>query len=133
MREPGSFPRLGRAPEEGNGHPLQYACIQYTTHPVNFMTEEPGRLQSMGLQRIGHGRATSLSFLSFFLYNNQLHLSSSSGWRVLTSFIISTSRPCRAQCSVGIKEHMREGMQRKKLTLFGKGLSSSYYVPYTCS
>ena len=26
-------------------------------------TEEPGRLQSMGLQRVGHDRATSLSFL----------------------------------------------------------------------
>ena len=26
--------------------------------------EEPGRLQSMGLQRVRHGRATSLSFLS---------------------------------------------------------------------
>ena len=25
-------------------------------------TEEPGRLQSMGSQRIGHNRATSLSF-----------------------------------------------------------------------
>ena len=27
-------------------------------------TEEPGRLQSMGSQRVGHDRATSLSFLS---------------------------------------------------------------------
>ena len=32
-------------------------------------TEEPGRLQSMGSQRVGHNRATSVSsFLSFFLY-----------------------------------------------------------------
>ena len=31
-------------------------------------TEKPGRLQSMGSQRVGHDRATSLSFfLSFFL------------------------------------------------------------------
>ena len=30
-------------------------------------TEEPGRLQSMGSQRVRHNRATSLS-LSFFLF-----------------------------------------------------------------
>ena len=29
-------------------------------------TEEPGGLQSMGLQRVGHDLATSLSFFSFF-------------------------------------------------------------------
>ena len=29
-------------------------------------TEEPGRLQSMGSQRVSHDLATSLSFLSFF-------------------------------------------------------------------
>ena len=30
-------------------------------------TEEPGRLQSMGSQRVGHNRATSLSFfLSYY-------------------------------------------------------------------
>ena len=28
-------------------------------------TEEPGRLQSMGLQRVGHDRATSLSLFTF--------------------------------------------------------------------
>ena len=33
---------------EGNGNPLQYSCLE------NPMTEEPGRLQSMGLQRVGH-------------------------------------------------------------------------------
>ena len=29
-------------------------------------TEEPGRLQSMGLQRVGHGRDFTFFFLSFF-------------------------------------------------------------------
>ena len=33
-------------------------------------TEEPGRLQPMGLQRVGHNRATSLS-LSFNLINQE--------------------------------------------------------------
>ena len=44
----GSIPGLGRFPEEGNGNPLQYSCLE------NSMEEEPGRLQSMGLQRAGH-------------------------------------------------------------------------------
>jgi len=32
------------------------------------LVEEPGKLQTMGLQRVGHDRATSLSFFSFFLW-----------------------------------------------------------------
>ena len=34
-------------PKEGNGNPLQYSCL------VNPMVEEPGRVQSMGLLRVG--------------------------------------------------------------------------------
>ena len=26
--DPGSIPGLGRSPEEGNGNPLQYACLE---------------------------------------------------------------------------------------------------------
>ena len=26
--EPGSIPGLGRSPGEGNGHPLQYSCLE---------------------------------------------------------------------------------------------------------
>ena len=44
---------------EGNGTPLQYACLE------NPWTEEPGRLQSMGSQRVGHDWATSLSLFTF--------------------------------------------------------------------
>ena len=33
---------------EGNGTPLQYSCLE-----IPWM-EEPGRLQSMGLLRVGH-------------------------------------------------------------------------------
>ena len=40
----GLIPGLGRFPEEGNGKPLQYSCLE------NSMEEEPGGLQSMGLQ-----------------------------------------------------------------------------------
>ena len=44
----GSMPGLGRSPGGGNGNPLQYFCLG------NLWTEEPGRLQSIGLQRVGH-------------------------------------------------------------------------------
>ena len=42
----GSIPGSGRSAGEGNGTPLQYWKIPWT--------EEPGRLQSMGSQRVGH-------------------------------------------------------------------------------
>ena len=37
-----------RSPGGENGNPLQYSCLE------NSMTEEPGGLQSMGLQRVGY-------------------------------------------------------------------------------
>ena len=51
---------------EGNGTPLQYSCLE------NPMAEEPGGLQSMGLQRVGHDWETSLSLFTFM---NPLHCS----------------------------------------------------------
>ena len=44
----GSMPGSGRYPRERNGNPLQYSCLG------NPMTEEPGGLQSMESQRVGH-------------------------------------------------------------------------------
>ena len=44
----GSIPGLGRSPREGNCYPLQNSCLE------NSLTQEPGRLQSMGWQRVGH-------------------------------------------------------------------------------
>ena len=41
----GSIPGLGRAPEKGNGNP---PCILAWEIP---WTEEPGKLQSLGLQK----------------------------------------------------------------------------------
>ena len=46
--DPGLIPELGRSPGEGNGNPLQYSCLGIPWR------EDPGRLQSMGLQRVGH-------------------------------------------------------------------------------
>ena len=48
IRDVGSIPGSGRSPGEEHGNPLQYACLE------NPMTEEPGGLQSMGLQRVRH-------------------------------------------------------------------------------
>ena len=52
MKDSGSIPGLGRSPGEGNGNPLQYSCLK------NPRTEEFGRLQSMGSQRVRHNWAT---------------------------------------------------------------------------
>ena len=43
---------LGRCPGGGHGNPLQYSCLE------NPWTEEPGRLQSMRLQRVRHDWVT---------------------------------------------------------------------------
>ena len=44
----GSIPGLGSLPGIGSGNLLQYSCLE------NPWTEEPGRLQCMGQQRVGH-------------------------------------------------------------------------------
>ena len=44
--DPSSIPGLGRSPGERHGNPLQYSCLENST-------EEPGGLQSVGLQRVG--------------------------------------------------------------------------------
>ena len=65
----GSLPGLGRSLGEGNGNPLQYACLE------NLMEGGVcGRLQSMGLQGIKQDRATSLSLLlSRLILNVRTH------------------------------------------------------------
>ena len=44
----GLIPGSGSSPGGGNGNPLQYSCMG------NPWTEEPGRLQSLRLQRVKH-------------------------------------------------------------------------------
>ena len=48
--EAGSSPGSGRSPEEGNGYPPQYSCLEIPR------TEESGRPQG---HRVGHNRATT--------------------------------------------------------------------------
>ena len=53
VEDTGSIPGSGRSPGEGSGNPLQYSTWKI------LRTEDPGGLQSMGLQRTGHDRATN--------------------------------------------------------------------------
>ena len=48
LRHMGSIPGSGRSPGGGNGSPLKYSCWRTP------WTEEPGRPQSIGSQRVGH-------------------------------------------------------------------------------
>ena len=52
-RDTGLIPGLGRSPGEGN----DYSSIVAWRIP---WTEEPGGLQSLGLQRVGHNWATNI-------------------------------------------------------------------------
>ena len=49
----GLIPRFGRSPGEGNG--THFSIVAWRIP----WTEEPGRLQSMGLQRVGYDWATN--------------------------------------------------------------------------
>ena len=63
--DPGSIPGSGRSPGEGNDNPLKYSCLKIS------WTVEPGKLQSMGSQRVEHDRETSLSLSAIvFLYEH---------------------------------------------------------------
>ena len=44
----GLIPGSGRSPGRGDGNPLQYSCWRIP------WTEEPGELQFIGSQRVGH-------------------------------------------------------------------------------
>ena len=69
--DPGSISGLGRSPGEGNGNPLQYSCLE------NPMDKEPGGLQPMGSQRVGHDWATSLHFMLGIICYHHLEILSS--------------------------------------------------------
>ena len=49
MRDAGSIPGSVRYPGGGHGNPLQYSCLERIP-----WREEPGGLQSIGLQRVRH-------------------------------------------------------------------------------
>ena len=50
--DPGSIPRSGRSPGEGNGNPLQYSCLE------NPMDRGAWEAIAHGVARVGHDFAT---------------------------------------------------------------------------
>ena len=48
IRDTGLIPGSGRSHGGGNGNPVQHSCLK------NPWTEEPVRIQSIGLQRLGY-------------------------------------------------------------------------------
>ena len=48
IRDTGSIPGFGRSTAGGHDNPLQYSCLE------NRWTEKPGRLRSIGSQRVGY-------------------------------------------------------------------------------
>ena len=45
---------LGRVPGAGNGNPLQYSCLEKSRDKRQNSMEEPGRLPSVGPQKVRH-------------------------------------------------------------------------------
>ena len=61
----GSIPGSGRSPGEGNGKPSQYSCLENPMDGGAWCS-----LLSLGLQRVGHNSATSLSFFKGWCYQD---------------------------------------------------------------
>ena len=78
-RVAGSTPGSGRTPGGGNGNPFQYSCLE------NPRTEEPGGLQSKGLQRVRHDLA-QYQMMGIFLLRNSTEIFTC---RKLMEFIIT--------------------------------------------
>ena len=57
----GSIPGSGRSPGGGHGNPLQYSCLE------NSMDRDTGKLQSMGLQRVGRNWVTNTLTFSLLI------------------------------------------------------------------
>ena len=81
-----SIPRSGKSPRERNGKPLSTLAWK-----IPWM-EEPGRLQSMGSQRVGHNKATSLSLFTLMHWRRKwqptpvLLPGISHGWRSVIGY-----------------------------------------------
>ena len=84
----GSVSESGRSPGEGNGYPLQYYVFAWIP-----WTEEPGRLQSIGSQRVRHDWVTSLTHPKKYLYTDcVIFLNNITMW--------NTAKTKPKQCSV---------------------------------
>ena len=87
----GSIPGSRRSPEEGNGNPLQYSCLE------NPMDKEPAGLQFMESQRVRHNLVTKqqqqqfiIATFEFFFYS--LHPGFFSALTLIASHILLSSK-----------------------------------------
>ena len=67
IKDTGSIPESGRSPGRGHDNPLHTLAWKIS------WTEDPGRLQSMELQRIGHNWATFLCIYSLEMQGHSLY------------------------------------------------------------
>ena len=108
--DPASIPGSGRSPGEGSGNPLQSSCLE----------EEPGGLQSMGSQRVGHDWTTDThitstqSSLSWLVWNRNegFYLAKTQRWyynesQALKSSVCSVSPWCLLSVPVSFCEQLR--------------------------
>ena len=78
--DPGLIPGWGRSPEEGNGNPTHSSILAWKIP----WTEEHGRLQSVGLQRVRHNWVT----ITFTLQTDK------NGYNLLMAFLWDISVSC---------------------------------------
>ena len=65
----GLIPGSPRLPGEGNGNPPQYFCLG---NPID--REEPGRLLSMGLQRVRHNLVEQTYCIMMVIFVKIVHI-----------------------------------------------------------
>ena len=79
--DPGSMPGWGRSPLEGKGNPLQYSFAWKVP-----WTEEPGRPQSTGSQRVGLTEClNTFAYFYFLMLYRALQSLQESWWETVTS------------------------------------------------
>ena len=115
----GSIPGSGIFPGGGNGNPLQYSCWEI------LLTEEPGRLQSMGSQRIRHNLATKQHICNKPIFEKK---TKARGWE--TQFQ-DTDFPL-VEARVWPREEQRSrGNEQTQLSFSGRWWLPRYAYSYT--
>ena len=81
----------------GREHPLEKGMVIHSSILAwrNPWTEEPGRLQSIGSQRVGHDRATNI--FTFHFVVNKIVITLYRDSRITTLIVMVISNVCRHQ------------------------------------
>ena len=105
----GSIPGLGRSPGEGNGDPFQYSYLGESS-----WTEEPGRLQSLGLQRLMQRHDWATKHSTIFIHSPFLASCSEHITCIISDQLLKIC-PC-SKSSVHLQIFMTEPLNWNKLT-----------------